>query len=97
MSEHHLWCAVLMQAWDDCWSGTDCNPHERAEARKFLLDDEPGSGWRRRREEVCSLAGIDPQAFLDSARKGPRERKRQPAPLRGWALKPKKAELDDAA
>lgn len=75
--EVRLWCAVILQAWNDSW-GSDwqllageekaADPELiRGDARRFLTSDlDP---WRSDREEVCAMAGIDPDMIRAAARK----------------------------
>ena len=73
-----LWCAVLLQAWQDAFVHSDwaliagedksVGPELiRGEARRFLVSDiDP---WRSDREDVCAMADIDPDMIRAAARK----------------------------
>lgn len=73
-----LWCAVLLQAWEDAFVHSDSQLSAgedkaadpdliRGEARRFLCASlDP---WRSDREEVCSLAGVDPDMIQKAARR----------------------------
>jgi hypothetical protein len=69
-----LWCAVLATALRDAFatvtthaSGTSAT--ERDEARKFLFSQR--GQWAEARRQCCSLAGIDPDAFVESLKSKP--------------------------
>ena len=72
-----LWQAVIARCWHDAYiagdsflrdSQRDTEPaHVRQEARRWLVSDlEP---WIDDREAICALAGIDPVALRDFARR----------------------------
>jgi hypothetical protein len=68
--EKQMWCAVVQIAWDDYFAkrpswkqGIRDWEKNRREARLFLTKN--GGEWRRSREDVCSAAGIDPDALRD--------------------------------
>ena len=71
--EVRLYRAVVARAWGDAFGESwiiGARPHEwidvRAEARRWLVLDH--SGWKADREEVCVIAGIDPDHLRDAAR-----------------------------
>ena len=76
-----LWCAVLQQAIDDIFVGTDRQGLDRVVAMKFLFDKKRISLWRQQREHICYLAGIDPEAFNDAVR---RKARKLCAKFAGW-------------
>lgn len=72
--EKQLWCAVIQSAWDDYLAP---RPSERwrqgfldwqknyREARCFLT--KLGGEWAQSRNDICSAAGIDPDALREAA------------------------------
>ena len=75
LPEINLFLAVVARVWDDAWlasnatlQNTDrrCEPDlVRAEARRWLLLDF--GEFRADREEICTMAGLDPDAIRRAA------------------------------
>lgn len=102
--EARLWNAVLLQAWEDSFSHSDCQLSAgedkaadpdliRGEARRFLCASlDP---WRSDREEVCSLAGVDPNMIQAAARKRLELSREEDAEREAEARERSIARLDD--
>ena len=74
--ERDLWLAVVRRVLEDGLGTADLLPgfrarmddsFARAEARRWLVLDF--GTWAEDREEVCTLAGLDPDAIRDLARR----------------------------
>jgi len=72
--EVRLWVAVVMRAWDDAFTDAwilGARPHEwadvRAASRRWLLLNH--DGWKRDRDEVCAMAGLDGDTVRQAAMK----------------------------
>jgi hypothetical protein len=63
-----LWCPVLNQAISDAFGDIRrCVAKSEVDrARAFCLAES--GKWAREREEVCALAGIDPDAFREKVK-----------------------------
>lgn len=63
--EEHLWCEVILRAWNDYLSPAPINTTDRIEAALFLTETD--GEWSRSRHDVCIAAGFDPDLLRERA------------------------------
>jgi hypothetical protein len=69
--EKQLWCSVIQLAWDDYFAKRPTwkqgiRDWERNKREAMLFLTRSGGDWARSRHDICSAAGIDPEALREA-------------------------------